>query len=500
MNHKFETLLYAIIFTIWIVRLYYKLYDKKTRKYILGIGFLIVFWMIIRISKSIVVNPSLERFIWYLYYIPLIFIPTLFYVCSKTLSKKVTKINKIIIYSISTLFLLLVLTNDFHMLTFKFPNGISLYNNYYHFIGYYIVSIWIFYLFGRGMVNLALNRFRIKKDFKAFLPIIVLLLGVIYTVLYILNIGIIREINMSIFNSVLICIGIELTLYLDLIPNNSKYIKLFENSDLNMMIASTDFKTIYKSKKFTIFPDFILNDIKNNKLKRKYEKNNIIYEIKKNKNSYVIIRKNIEELNKLKDELTKKQKNLLLQQENIKKEEQIKKDLYEINLRKKVINSIENKLNEKRIQAKKLLEKSDLSKEDLEKIKRIIIYSKKKSLIMISSLNGDIYNEENVKILLNELIKSVGIDGVVIIKDKINIKGNEMSLLYDILYEVLDNISKKTIIVYVNNNLKNFTLKIVIGDTLKLKDKLKLDKNIKIKEKIYDTDTELLFTIGVDNI
>lgn len=500
MSHKFETLLYAIIFTIWIVRLYYKLYDKKTRKYILGIGFLIVFWMIIRISKSIVVNPSLERFIWYLYYIPLIFIPTLFYVCSKTLSKKVTKINKIIIYSISTLFLLLVLTNDFHMLTFKFPNGISLYNNYYHFIGYYIVSIWIFYLFGRGMVNLALNRFRIKKDFKAFLPIIVLLLGVIYTVLYILNIGIIREINMSIFNSVLICIGIELTLYLDLIPNNSKYIKLFENSDLNMMIASTDFKTIYKSKNFTIFPDFILNDIKNNKLKRKYEKNNIIYEIKKNKNSYVIIRKNIEELNKLKDELTKKQKNLLLQQENIKKEEQIKKDLYEINLRKKVINSIENKLNEKRIQAKKLLEKSDLSKEDLEKIKRIIIYSKKKSLIMISSLNGDIYNEENVKILLNELIKSVGIDGVVIIKDKINIKGNEMSLLYDILYEVLDNISKKTIIVYVNNNLKNFTLKIVIGDTLKLKDKLKLDKNIKIKEKIYDTDTELLFTIGVDNI
>ena len=88
MSHKFETLLYAIIFTIWIVRLYYKLYDKKTRKYILGIGFLIVFWMIIRISKSIVVNPSLERFIWYLYYIPLIFIPTLFYVCSKTLSKK----------------------------------------------------------------------------------------------------------------------------------------------------------------------------------------------------------------------------------------------------------------------------------------------------------------------------------------------------------------------------------------------------------------------------
>ena len=29
----------------------------------------------------------------------------------------------------------------------------------------------------------------------------------------------------------------------------------------------------------------------------------------------------------------------------------------------------------------------------------------------------------------------------------------------------------------------------------KIKDKLKLDSNIKVKEKIYDTDTELIFTI-----
>ena len=74
--NKFITFLFAILFTIWTIRLYYKLYDKKTRRYILLIGLLIVFWMLIRIIKGIAVSPLTERMCWYLYYLPLIFIPS----------------------------------------------------------------------------------------------------------------------------------------------------------------------------------------------------------------------------------------------------------------------------------------------------------------------------------------------------------------------------------------------------------------------------------------
>ena len=77
MTHKFEALIYAILFTFWSVRLYYKLYDKKIRKYILSIGILIVFWMLIRMTKGVVETTLLERMSWYLYYIPLIFIPSI---------------------------------------------------------------------------------------------------------------------------------------------------------------------------------------------------------------------------------------------------------------------------------------------------------------------------------------------------------------------------------------------------------------------------------------
>ena len=496
--NKFITLLFAILFTMWTIRLYYKLYDKKTRRYILFIGILIVFWMLIRIIRGVTIDINIKRICWYLYYLPLIFIPTLFYVCSNSLLSKMNKTRKIFIYLISSILLILVLTNDFHELVFKFNNGIYFHNDYNHYIGYYLIFIWIFYLFGGGMIKLAINRLKIKKDLKVFLPLIVLLLGLIYTYLYILDVPYIRETNMSIVNSVLICLGIELAFYLGLIPNNKKYIQKFFNSNLDMSIISLDGNTKYTTCAFKVVPNFILDDIKNNKVKQTYQKKNIVYDIKKNKDSYVILRKDLTNIFKLKEEMLKQQKELLKQQESMKLEEKTKRELYEIKIRKDTINRVEKKLEEKRLEAKKILMKDDIKREDLEKVKRIIIYSKKKSMLIISEMNNEIYNEESIKILLNELIvgmSSLNIEGLVVVKNKMNIKGRIMSYLYDIVYELIENSKNNAVMIYVfsDNNMVN--LKAVIGTNKKIKDKLKLDSNIKVKEKVYDTDTELIFTI-----
>lgn len=496
--NKFITLLFAIFFTMWTIRLYYKLYDNKTRRYILFIGILIVFWMLIRIIRGVTIDINIERICWYLYYLPLIFIPTLFYVCSNSLLSKMNKTRKIFIYLISSILLILVLTNDFHELVFKFNNGIYFHNDYNHYVGYYLIFIWIFYLFGGSMIKLAINRLKIKKDLKVFLPLIVLLLGLIYTYLYILDVPYIRETNMSIVNSVLICLGIELAFYLDLIPNNKKYIQKFFNSNLDMAIISLDGKTKYTTCSFKVIPNFILDDIKNNKVKQIYQKKNIVYDIKENKDSYVILRKDLTNIFKLKEEMLKQQKELLKQQESMKLEEKTKRELYEIKIRKDTINRVEKKLEEKRLEAKKILMKDDIKREDLEKVKRIIIYSKKKSMLIISEMNNEIYNEESIKILLNELIvgmSSLNIEGLVVVKNKMNIKGRIMSYLYDIVYELIENSKNNAVMIYVfsDNNMVN--LKAVISTNKKIKDKLKLDSNIKVKEKVYDTDTELIFTI-----
>ena len=496
--NNFITLLFAILFSLWTIRLYYKLYDKKTRRYILIIGLLIIFWMLIRIVKGIASSSLLERMCWYLYYLPLIFIPTLYYIASSSLLGKINKIKKIVIYVISTILFLLVLTNDFHELVFIFNKGLSFHNDYTHYIGYYLISIWIFYFFSISLINLAIYRMKIKKDIKGFLPFLVILTGLLYTIFYVLDIPYIRSINMSIVNSTLICIGIELAFYLDLIPNNSKYINKFSNSNLDMSIVSLDGKTKYTTTVFKTIPDFILKDILCNKVKKTYKKQNIIYDIRKNKDSYIILKKDLTNIHNLEKEIKQQRKELIKQQESIKIEEKTKKELYEVKLRKEVINKVELKLSEKRLEAKKILMQDNVSKDDLNKVKRIIIYSKKKSMLIISSLNDDVYNEEGIKVLLNELLtsmSSLNIKGYVSVNDKIIIKGNTMSLLYDIVYELIENSNNKSIMIFVSKDKNYIKLKAIIDTNKSLKDKINIDSSITIKEKIYDFDMEIEFII-----
>ena len=59
----------------------------------------------------------------------------------------------------------------------------------------------------------------------------------------------------------------------------------------------------------------------------------------------------------------------------------------------------------------------------------------------------------------------------------------------------MENSKSKTIMIYVASDNNIVKLKALLGTNKKIKDKLKLDLNIKIKENVYDTDTELVFTI-----
>ena len=87
MDQAQETTIALAVFTIWITFLYIRVFDKTVKKYILSIGVLLIFWMTIKIIRCDS-NGVVSDILWYLYYLPLIFIPTLFYICSNSLLVK----------------------------------------------------------------------------------------------------------------------------------------------------------------------------------------------------------------------------------------------------------------------------------------------------------------------------------------------------------------------------------------------------------------------------
>ncbi len=81
------TYIFLIIFTVCFFTLYNRIFDKQLKKYILAIGGLQIFWMIVRITRGITTGTA-KILAWYAYYIPMIFISTFYYFSSKYIITK----------------------------------------------------------------------------------------------------------------------------------------------------------------------------------------------------------------------------------------------------------------------------------------------------------------------------------------------------------------------------------------------------------------------------
>ena len=277
MTQTQQTILALAIYTIWITLLYIRIFDKTLKKYVLLIGVLLAFWMVVRILKTYTTGFVTEM-LWYLYYIPLLLIPTFYYNCSSYLINSKNKKRRIATIIISTILFLLVITNSIHNIVFKIKSNI---NDYNHNIGYFIIVAWILCLIVVAIINLIKSSK--NKGYKNIISIsIIILIGVVYTILYIKNVPVIRKTNMSVIIGTLFCVGLEMMLDFNLIPNNFRYKKIFKNSNLPLEIISRDGKTRIATNHPINLKENIINDIKDNKVKNTYKDNNIVKNVEEN--------------------------------------------------------------------------------------------------------------------------------------------------------------------------------------------------------------------------
>ena len=76
---------------------------------------------------------------------------------------------------------------------------------------------------------------------------------------------------MSVIIGTLFCVGLEMMLDFNLIPNNFRYKKIFKNSNLPLEIISQDRKTRITTNHSINLKENIINDIKDNKVKNTYD-------------------------------------------------------------------------------------------------------------------------------------------------------------------------------------------------------------------------------------
>lgn len=253
--------IYILLMTAWGFSVRSRIIQPQTRRYLSEISVLIVFWLVIRTVKFLFASGvTAQRYLWYLYYLPLLFIPPTAVFVALSLGKSENfRLPPLIrlLYIPSFLLLFLVLSNDIHQFVFSFPDGSAFSDSAYSYSpGFYAVTLWSLLCAGAAFV-IMLFKCRIPRS-KAFLwlPTVPLFLLVLYGSLYVSNVYFLWLIagDITVSVSLLIVAAFESCIACGLIQSNTGYELLFSVSSIRAQITDDNFAVRLSSACAGSFP------------------------------------------------------------------------------------------------------------------------------------------------------------------------------------------------------------------------------------------------------
>ena len=244
--------LYVFLFSVWCYSLWIRIVQTQARRYLLAISVLMVLWILLRSIKYSIENTDAERWLWYFYYFPMLFIPMLSVFVSRSLGKgedfRLPRWTKIL-YLPTLLLLLLVLTNDLHQQVFSFPSGVLSDRAYRYEGGYFFVLGWEALCAGFALLSMVKNC-RIPRSRRIrWLPLVPLALSLAYAYAYVKKVHWVWVLagDMTVSQCLIFASILECCIQCGLIQSNLGYDELFEATSLPVQITDSAFCPQYVS-------------------------------------------------------------------------------------------------------------------------------------------------------------------------------------------------------------------------------------------------------------
>ena len=230
----------------WAFSLHVRCPDAAIRNRLIGIAVLLMLWMIDVVVKYPLRNDLAVSLCWYLYYVPMLFIPVLCLSCAlRVAALDTAKTGKAMLLSAFTGSLLLVaivLTNNLHHNVFVFSfDDPGWQGNYRYSWGYWLAVCWIVLLYGAFFA--LLFRAARKQLRPSFAPLAAIAgIAVAYSLLYGLRSAHVFTTNLALTYTVLIVVAIEVALAVGILPSCTWYREMFYKLpfDLKLIARSGD--------------------------------------------------------------------------------------------------------------------------------------------------------------------------------------------------------------------------------------------------------------------
>ena len=241
-----RALIYIGLLAAWGISVQTRIIQTQVRRCLLVIAGLMLLWLTLRTVKYNTYHMTAERFLWYGYYLPMLFIPVLAVLVALSLGKPENyRLPKWMhfLYLPSALLFLLVLTNDLHQLVFFFPTGVLSTREYDYGIGYYVVLAWMVLCAAAALV-IILAKCRIPQSRRyLWLPVVPFALALGYCAAYIKGVYWVWLLagDLTVSMCLIITAIFESCIQCSLIQSNTHYAELFHASTIGALITDRDF-------------------------------------------------------------------------------------------------------------------------------------------------------------------------------------------------------------------------------------------------------------------
>ena len=255
-NH-IRTALYLLLFTLWGFSLGRRIIQRQALHCLRLTAALMLLWLILRTLKySVVTGPAAGRYIWYLYYLPMLFLPLLWVYIALSMGKSEDyRLSRGIgmLSIIPAALFLLVITNDLHQQVFAFKSGVPglpVSGTYSYRPLYFICLGWMVVCMAFSLVCL-FRKSRIPSgEGKRIMPFVLGCAMLLYGILYLSGIPAVRWWfgDMNVMFCLLYAAIYESCIRCRMIPSNTGYVELFEATTLAACIADRSGRIVLRSR------------------------------------------------------------------------------------------------------------------------------------------------------------------------------------------------------------------------------------------------------------
>ena len=411
--------LYLLLFALWGFSLDRRIIQTQALHCLRLTAALMLVWLILRTLKyEFVTDLTVARYIWYLYYIPMLFIPLLGVYIALSLGKSeefrlTGKIGALVI--IPAVLFLLVITNDLHQQAFVFSSGVpGVPDNYSYSHGpfYFCCLLWMVVCMFFSLI-LLLKKSRVPSCGKKKLsPFIIGCVTVLYGILYLSGLPAVRWWlgDMNVMFCLLYAAICESCIRCRMIQSNTGYVELFEATTLAACIADCNGNIVLRShaaEKDMVCPKDGVQIIRSDGIRISSAPIS---------GGYAVWQDNVRPLTELRAKLSENKDEIKNNKEKLQEAYLIQKKLNELTEKNRIYDDLETKYGKQIARIGQLLRQCEgAAPEEIQSaLKRILLlgtYIKRGVNLYFLSMEYDLLPQQELRLTVDEAVRVMTVCG-----------------------------------------------------------------------------------------